>query len=155
VGSRAKQFERRDDKGQTIPTSLLTRAATVIEQEPALHPDSSDSDAILTSLAQFDLLANLAAIGGSGSIGSSVFYPNWARFLQERIQPVANRVVTDSELRQAVFGDHSDADLAIALQGIGEIAHSEGFNYDGFWGWDRTPVGEFIEKNAPTPAVSA
>lgn len=58
-------------------------------------------------------------------------------------------------MRQAVFGDHSDADLAIAFQGIGEIAHSEGLHYDGFWGWDRTLVGEFIEKNAPTPAASA
>jgi hypothetical protein len=37
-------------------------------------------DAILTSLAQFDLLANLAAIDGSGSLDSSVFFTNWARF---------------------------------------------------------------------------
>ena len=73
-------------------------------------------------------------------------------FRQERIQPVADRVVTDSELRQAIFRDHSDADLAIAFQKIGEIAHSEAIRYDGFWGWDRTPVGEFIKTNAPGPA---
>ena len=155
MGSRAKQLERRDDNGRTIPTSLLTRAAMVIGQEPALHPDTSDSDAILTSLAQFDLLANLAAIDDSGSTASKVFYPNWARFQQERIQPIADRVVTDSELRQAVFRNHSDAELAIVFQSIGEMANSEAFRYDGFWGWGQTLVGEFIEKNAPTRVTSA
>lgn len=155
MGSRAKQLERRTDDGQTIPTSLLTRAATVIEHEPALHPDTSDSDAILTSLAQFDLLANLAAIDGSGSLDTAVFYTNWARFRQERIQPVADRVVTDSALRQAIFREHNDADLAVAFQKIGEMAHSDAIRYDGFWGWDHTPVGEFIEKNAPPPSANA
>jgi hypothetical protein len=155
MGSRAKQLERRDDNGQTIPTSLLTRAARVIEQEPALHPDTSDTDAILTSLAQFDLLANFAAIDGSGSTDSSVFYTNWARFHQERIQPIADCVITDSGLRQAVFWSRSDAELASAFQEIGDMARPVGFHYDGFFGWGRTPVGEFIEKNAPSPAASA
>jgi hypothetical protein len=155
MGSRAEQLERRDDNGQTIPTSLLTRAALVIEQEPALNPDSTNSYAILTSLAQFDLLANLTAIDDSGSTESAVFYPNWARFQQERIQPIANRVIADPEVRQAIFRNHGDADLAIAFQRIGEMAAKEAFRYDGFWGWGQTPVDEFIHKNAPPPAAGA
>ena len=155
IGSGAKQFERRDDDGQIILTNLLTRAATVVEEEPALHPDTSDSDAILTSLAQFDLLANLTAIDGSGSGDSGVFYTNWARFRQQRVQPVADRVVSDPELRRAVFRDHNDADLAVAFEKIGAMAAAEGARYDGFSGWGHTPVGEFIAKNPPDPPSTA
>jgi hypothetical protein len=25
----------------------------------------------------------------------------------------------------------------------------DGVRYDGFWGWDRTPLGDFIERNYP------
>ncbi len=153
MGSRAKQLEQRGDNGQTIVTSLLTRAATMIEHEPALHPDTSDGDAILTSLAQFDLLANLAAIDGSGSVDSSVFFTNWARFRQERIQPVADRIVSDPELRHAIFRERNDEDLALAFQKIGEMAHSEAMRYDGFWGWGNTPVGDFIEANTTAPTA--
>jgi hypothetical protein len=35
------------------------------------------------------------------------------------------------------------------------MAHREAIRYDGFWGWDRTPVGEFINSNAPDAATTA
>ena len=47
------------------------------------------ADAILTSLAQFDFLSNLAAIDGAGELDHKAYYTNWSRFRQERINPVA------------------------------------------------------------------
>jgi hypothetical protein len=151
MASRAQQFTQERDDGQKVEVSLLTLAAQVVERVPSLHPDTDDQDAILTSLTQFDFLANLAAIDGSGSLDDSVFYTNWARFRQERIQPVANRLISDPVLRQAIFRDHDDDYLAAALGEVGTMAHTEGIRYHGFWSWDRTSVGEFLRAH-PIPA---
>jgi hypothetical protein len=149
MASRAQQFTETRDGGQKVEVSLLTLAAQVIDRVPSLHADTDDQDAILTSLAQFDFLANLAAIDGSDSADSSVFYTNWARFRQERIQSVADRIITDRKVRQAIFRDHDDDDLALALRAVAKVAHEESIRYDGFWGWDRTPVGSFLEAHPP------
>lgn len=151
MASRAQRLTQERDGGQKVQVSLLTLAIQVVERVPSLRPDTDDQDVILTSLAQFDLLANLAAIDGSGSVDGSVFYPNWARFRQQRTQPDADRLMSDQALRQAIFRDHGDEDLAVALRAVGKMAHEEGVRYDGFWGWDRTAVGDFLGAHpAPT-----
>jgi hypothetical protein len=147
MATRAQQLSRTEN-GREVEISVLTRAAQVVKLEPALHPDTDDDDEILTSLAQFDLLSNLAAIDGAGSVDSAVFYPHWARFRQDRIQPVADRVIADPNVRQAVFRDHNDEDLAVAFREIAKMARQQAMRYDGFWGWDRTPVGEFISATS-------
>lgn len=147
MATRAQQLSQTQN-GRQIEISLLMRAAQVVKLEPTLHPDTEDDDAILTSLAQFDLLSNLAAVDGAGSVDSAVFYTNWARFRQDRIQPVVDRVVADPGVRTAIFRDHNDEDLRVAFQEIAKMAHREAMRYDGFWGWDRTPVGEFIAEAA-------
>jgi hypothetical protein len=152
MASRAQRFTQKREDGQTVEVSLLTLAAQVIEQEPALRPDTDDADAILTSLAQFDFLSNLAAIDGASSTESAVFYTNWARFGQERIQPVADRVISDPAVREAIFRDHGDDDLAVALREVGKRGSEEGIRYVGFWGWDRTPVGAFLAEHPPPEA---
>jgi hypothetical protein len=150
MASRAQQLTERREDGREVQLSVLTLTAQVVEREPSLHPDTDDSDEILTSLAQFDLLSNLAAIDGAGSTDSGIFYTNWARFRQERIQPIADRLVTDSAVRHAIFRDHDDAYLAAAFTEVGKMARTEGIRYDGFWGWQPgTPVGDFIAANAP------
>lgn len=149
MASRAQQLSKTQN-GREIQISLLSRAAELIQREPALRPDTGDEDEILTSLTQFDLLSNLAAIDGADSTDSAVFYTNFARFRQDRIEPIAERLLTDAKLRHAIFRDHDDGDLAVALQAVARMAHSEGVRYDGFWGWDRTPVGEFIAKHTPS-----
>lgn len=151
MASRAQQLTERRDDGQQVELSLLTLAAQVVEREPSLHPDTNDQDEILTSLAQFDFLSNFAAIDGADSIDDSGWYTNWARFNQERVQPVADQLVKDSTMRRTVFRDHNDDDLAVALRAVSRMAHQEGMRYAGFWGWDRTPVGEFLTAHpAPT-----
>jgi hypothetical protein len=153
MASRAQQLRRRDEGGRAIEISLLTRAAAVVDAVPALHPDTSDQDVILTSLAQFDLLSNLVAIDGADRVDTSDYYTNWARFRQERIQPIADRVLNDPQLRRAVFSERGDDDLAVAFRHIGRMASQEAMRYDGFFGWGRTPVGDLIENNPEEPAA--
>src|SRR5262249_35897330 len=95
MASRAQHFTQTRKDGSVVELSLITLAAQAVERAAALHPDTDDSETILTSLAQFDFLSNLAAVDGAGSTDSKVFYTSWARFRQERIQPVADRLVDD------------------------------------------------------------
>jgi hypothetical protein len=147
ISSRAQHLTEQRENSQKVELSLLTLAAQVVEQEPSLHPDTNDNDEIITSLAQFDFLSNLAAIDDAGLIDIAAFHTNWARFRQSRIQPVADRIISDPAMRQAIFPGHEDDDLAYSLLKMGQIAHREALRYDGFWGWDRTSVGQFIEAH--------
>ena len=124
--------------------------ATVVAEEAAIRPDGVDDESVLTSIVQFDLLANLSAIDGAGSTDSRVFFADWARFRQSRVQPIADRVITDPQVREAVFSHGDDAELATAFDDMAKLARSEGIRFDGFSGWERTPVGEFVQKNLPS-----
>lgn len=148
MASRAHQLqERRGD--QEIQLSLLALARSHIVRLDCLRPDavSPDDEELLTSLAQFDVLSNVVAVVDAKTNRGSMFYPNFARVRQERIDPVVERTIDDPTLRD-VLGVHTDEELADALARIGEAAHSQGFMFDGFRGW--TPrVAEFIEEHGP------
>jgi hypothetical protein len=150
MASRASHFRQEDEEGRAKELSLLSLARTVIIRLDCLRPDLSEGDAdrMLTSLAQFDFLFNVVAVGDAKSAGPSVFYPNFARVRQERIQPLANRLVKDPEIRRDLY-PLSDAELARALKEIGYRAHEEGWRYDGFNSWSGGPVHEFIEEHLP------
>jgi hypothetical protein len=107
-----------------------------------------EDEELLTSLAQFDVLSNLAAIDDADEVDGRVFYTNFARFRQTRIQPVVERLLTDQDARLKIFRS-SNADLAVALAAIGELAGREGIWFDGFRSWDHTAVGQFIAENLP------
>jgi hypothetical protein len=149
MASRAQHLqEDRDD--QTVELSLLSLARNEIDRLECLRLDglAGDDDQLITSLAQFDVLSNLAAIDGSGEADGRVFYTNFARFRQDRIMPILELLLKDQDVRKAVF-KRSDEDLAIALTTIARMAHNEGVRYDGFWGFDRTPIGAFIAEHSP------
>jgi hypothetical protein len=111
-----------------------------------VRPEDED---LLTSLVQFDVLSNLAAIDDAESVDGRVFYTNFARFRQSRIQPVVERLLADQDVRLKIFRS-SNADLAVALAAIGGLAGREGTWFDGFRGWDHTAVGQFIAENLPS-----
>jgi hypothetical protein len=145
MAARADHLREEKDTGGTVDISLLSLARKVTERLDCLRPDGLDAgdDSIFTDLAQFDLLSNLVAIDDVGEPQGRVFYPNFARFRQERIQPIADRVVDDPELRSALFRG-GDEILARALVEVGARAANEGWQFDGFMGWERTPVAAFI-----------
>ena len=145
MASRAQQFEQRGE-GQQV--SLLSLARTVIGRLPCLRPDglAADDDSLLTSLTQFDVLSNIVAVGGAKSIEGRVFYSNFARFRQGRVQPIVERLLSDAEMRSHVF-PLDDEKLAIALKEIGRRAQVEGARFAGFDGWIGTGVDKFIHAH--------
>ena len=103
---------------------------------------------MITSLAQFDVLSNIVAIDAAGTADTRVFYPNFARFRQTRIQPIVEQLLSDNVMRKTLF-TQNDSALAIALATIGGAAQNEGRLFDGFESWYGTPVGSFIGETMP------
>lgn len=148
------QHLREKKGGQTIELSLISLARAVVSELGCLRLDDipADDDALLTSLVQFDILSNIVAIDGAGTLGGGVFFPNFARFRQERVDPVAERLLTDTTMRDALF-KRDDDDLAIALRAIGQEASKVGWTVDGFRSWDHTRVAQFLAEHPPSDAT--
>ncbi len=147
--SRAGHFQRQRDDGQTIDISLLSLAHNDVARLDCLRADGIAADEQVTSsLAQFDILANLVAIADAGEATARVYHPNFARLRQDRIQPLVDRLLTDEPMRRDL-GVTDDATLASALNVVGNQARVEGARFDGFWEWDRTPVARFITEHLP------
>jgi hypothetical protein len=147
MASRAQHLERRQGD-QTVEVNLLSRAQAVVEQSDCLRADGADEGAIITSLTRFDVLAGLAVIGSTGTADDHAFYPNFAQFRQDRIQPAVDELLENAEMRQTLFPG-TDEQLAIALRFIERYAHRVGVRFDGFGSWAFTPVGEFVERHLP------
>lgn len=150
MASRAQHLDHLED-GRQVSVSLLALAREHIERLQCLRPDGipGDADELFTALAQFDVLSNLTAVADAGSADSKVFFPNFARFRQSRVDPVARRLLTDAEMRRWLF-PHSDKELAQALLAIGQVAAREGVRYDGFMGWEMDRgIEAFLKEHAP------
>ncbi len=147
MAGRAQHLQEQRD-GRTLEISLLSIARLHAARLDCLRSDglSDQTDELFTSLAQFDVLSNVVAIDGAGSMDGRVFYTNFARFRQSRIEPAVDRLLTDREMRDVLF-TRSDQDLAAALATIGQRAEREGWPFDGFESWEHTPVAEFIAKH--------
>jgi hypothetical protein len=145
MSSRAQHLDHVKE-GQQIFVSLLSLAREQVQRLVCLRPDgiTADDDAIFTALAQFDVLSNIVAIGDAGTTKTKVFYTNFARFRQDRVDPVVERLLRDESMRRELFA-RDDEHLAAALMAIAEMAHAEGVRYDGFMGWGAgSSVGDFI-----------
>jgi hypothetical protein len=150
MASRATHLHQRDPDNPGTIVNLVSLARSHAVRLSCLRSDGVDPDdeALLPSVAQFDFLANVAAAGDAQSVEGNVIYPSFARLRQRRIQPIADRLVADDKMRQALF-PLSDEDLAVALREIGRRAAAEGWASDGFEGWDGTATGSFIAEHSP------
>ena len=146
--SRAQHLQEQEE-GRTIELSLLNLARGTLAHLDCLRSGglAADDDEILTSLTQFDILSNIVAVvDGRDASPGQTFYPNFARFRQDRAQPVVDQLIAEQPVRQAL-GIEDDQRLASALNVIGELARNEGWRYNGFMGWSATPVQGFIAEN--------
>ena len=146
MASRARHFAGATNGQQQI--GLIDFARDGAMRLACLRSDGPTDDEVLTSIAQFDVLSNLAAIDDAHSLDPRVFYTNFARLRQDRIQPVVNRLLTDPTMRADVFRGGDD-ELAAALAVVGQLATSEGARFDGFRDWYGTPVADFIRLHPP------
>jgi hypothetical protein len=74
-----------------------------------------EDDVLHTSILQFDVLSNVAAIDAAQSTDTRAFYANFARFYQWRIQPIVERLLTDSAMPDAIVRG-TDAELAAGVK---------------------------------------
>lgn len=143
MASRAHRFEVQGGGSK----SLLVMASERAQALPALTAGATD-DEVLTSLCQFDMLSALVIIDETRSVSTSNWYTNFARFYATRSEPAVQRLLTDAGMREVIFSGGDDM-LAAALREIDRMASSEGFAYDGWWGYQSEDVKRFLAANPP------
>lgn len=151
MASRARHFAVSTGGEQQI--GLLDFARDDAMRLDCLRSDGASDEAVLTSIVQFDLLSNLAAVDAARSVDTRVFYTNFARFRQDRVAPIIDKLLTDEEMRADIFYG-SDDELAIALAVVGEAAMNEGRRYGGFHDWYGTLAAPFIAEHLPASPES-
>jgi hypothetical protein len=135
--------------GRQIELSLLQLAANHVERVAALRPDVPDGDeAILNSLAQFDVLSILTVIAAARSLEDNSFYTNFARWNWSRSEPALVELLGDPDMRQRLF-PLDDQFLADAIREVSRLAHSEGFRFAVFPGWRNEKLNAFLQANPP------
>jgi hypothetical protein len=132
---------------------IIARANHIVRTVKALHPDRTpDSEAILTSICQFDVLGCLAVVAGRQNLDPGNFFPSFARYRSRRSEPAFRQIINDPEIRREIFrGD--DRQLADALSEILRYAGKEAFWYPSWDGINDPVVKSFVAEhrtaNAP------
>ena len=148
VASRAGLL--RDPEAQRVGTSLLQLALAHIIATPELRPDyEPDDDRLLSSLAQFDILANLAVASTADSIRGARIYPHFRRFSGRRSDPAVVALLEDEDARSEIYPE-GDTKLAQALRELGEIGSGEFFYVNGWDEYEDERIRSFLAEHPPT-----
>ena len=107
-----------------------------------------DEDALLDSLAQFDVFFNVVAISSQSRTWGSDYYPNFSRFYSRRSDPAFRRIVEDPTVREALAIRNGEQ-LASALRELFKTARQESFRYSGWDGVFDQAVNAFLEQYPP------
>lgn len=147
MAARAKLL--RDPEAERVGASLLQMALAHIVSTPELRPDyEPDDDRLLSSLAQFDILANLAATSTAGSVQSAGVYPHFRRFFGFRSDPAVVALLENEDARREIYPS-DDADLAQALRDLGQIGSGEFFYVNGWDEYEDDRIRSFLAKHPP------
>lgn len=142
----------RDPKAERVGASLLQLALAHIIATPELRPDyGPDDNRLLSSLAQFDILANLAVISTAGSVQSAGVYPHFRRFYGFRSDPAVVALLEDEDARGEIYPE-SDAELAQALRDLGQIGSGEFFHVNGWDEYEDERIRSFLAEHPPSGA---
>jgi hypothetical protein len=129
--------------------NLLVVAQEHVSRLECLRPDiGEDSDTLITSLCQFDILAAVAALSldvGKSEGGS--FFLLWsAEWFTSRTDPVVVELVTGGPTRQ-VFFPGTDDELAAALEDIAYNARHMAQGIHGWSGFAAQPILRFLAQH--------
>jgi hypothetical protein len=142
----------RDPKAERVGASLLQLALAHIIATPELRPDyEADDNRLLSSLAQFDILANLSVASTAGSVQSAGVYPHFRRFYGFRSDPAVVALLEDENARSEIYPE-SDAKLAHALRDLGQIGSGEFFYVSGWDGYEDERIRSFLAEHPPSGA---
>lgn len=148
MAARSDLLVKRTASGATETLSVIALARREIERLACLRPDHGAGDeAILDSLCQFDLAANLILIddeGGPGRGGALHF----ARFYTTRSEPLVLALIEGGSARQALF-PRPDDELANVLRVLGEQAGQQAWRYAGWDGFEDQRILRFLQAHPP------
>ena len=139
----------RDPEAERVGASLLQLALAHVIATPELRPDyEPDDERLLSSLAQFDVLANLAVTSVAGSVQNAKVYPHFRRFYGFRSDPAVVALLEDEDARSEIYPE-SDAKLAQALRDLGQIGSGEFFYVNGWDEYEDERIRGFLAENPP------
>jgi hypothetical protein len=139
----------RDPKAERVGASLLQLALAHVLTMSELRPDfGPDDDRLLSSLAQFDILANLAVANTADSVSSAGVYPHFRRFYGFRSDPAVDTLLEDQRARSEIY-TRSDSELAEALRELGQIGSGEFFYVSGWDEYEDERIRRFLAENPP------
>jgi TIR domain len=134
--------------------SLVSLGLGVTDRLECVRPDLPKSDErILDSICQFDFLAALAAIADHGTVDPKVFYISFASYFAHRTEPIVERLLEDPDVRGRIFPG-PDRDLADALQQLNRYGRSDGFQFNGWDGFESRRIIEFIQHHATDSSLT-
>lgn len=137
--------------GKNSDVSLLWMAKQVAERSSTLTEAAGpDDERRLDAICQFDMLAMIVALGAAGGADTHHYYPHFARFYEHRSLPILERIITHPDVREALFPQRPDQDLARAIRWINHAASQEGFRFAGWNGSLNDTISGFLERN-PVP----
>jgi Putative DNA-binding domain len=138
---------------------LISAARELLLERSAMRPDIEDDeippaakppaelaadDVILNALAQFDI-AYCFVVAAEGKHAAG-YYPSSAALREHRSAPIADRIVAKADVRERLFPNSDDSEVARALADVYEMAGRESSRYT-MW-WDTPPsVARFIEQH--------
>ena len=150
--SRANLFPA-DDRGSL----MIPPARLLMVEHPVMRPDVPDtvstnaevileSDTILNSLCQFDILYCIIVAADETHDGDA--YPASSAFKQDRTYPILTRLIEDEEMRHELFPGRSDFQVAAALNEAIHTAKRQSLEFNNGWWWSDHPnVRSFINEH--------
>ena len=131
--------------GRESKLSVLVIAQDHIRRLAPLRPDLvADSEAIMTSLCQFDMYACLVTIGAQ----AGRFFAQFARWDANRSDPAAVAVITREHVRKVIF-PHGSQTLADALREIAANAEKMAGLISGWSGYEDARILAFLDEHPP------
>jgi hypothetical protein len=143
MASRADDL-RGQQNGREVELPLLSLCQQTALGNKCLSEDV-DEEALLDSLAQFDVFFNVVAISSQSRTTGSDYYPNFSRFYSRRSDPAFRRIVEDPTVRKAL-AIGSGGGLAASLRELFKVAHQESFRYSGWGGVFDRAVNAFLDQ---------
>jgi hypothetical protein len=143
MASRADDL-RGQQNGREVELPLLSLCQQTALGNKCLSEDV-DEEALLDSLAQFDVFFNVVAISSQSRTMGTDYYPNFSRFYSRRSDPAFRRIVEDPTVRKAL-AIGSGGELASSLRKLFKVAHQESFRYSGWDGVFDRAVNAFLDQ---------
>jgi hypothetical protein len=124
----------------------IASATTLTASTQAVRPESfDDEDHWLSSICQFDFLNCVYRQLHDRRDTQASYYPSFAIYRSSRTEPIAVRLITDTEMRGLISPVASER-LASALEAVGELAERVSTRINGWSGYYDPSIRTMISS---------